>query len=163
MIKTFPSEFNYPENLRSNMVSTFHWVKIKAICHATENEDLIMETIKQLTGADGKRISVNIADGTFNAPLSVIDVELTHVKECETLFRNLGKEILESIIPEIEERTDDDDMFFLRLNKQKAVQGKYEIAHGSDVISITAKIAAHPAKKEVAVKIMNEFLQSLIE
>ena len=145
------------------MVSVFHWIRVKAICHATEDGELIKETVRLLTGIDGGMIDVEVSDGPFRTPLSVIDAELTHSKECETLFRNLGNEIIESLIPETERRIDDEDMFFLRLDKQEAVQGRYAVAHGSDVISITAKIAAHPAKKEVAVKIMTDFLRSLAE
>ena len=52
-------------------------------------------------------------------------------------------------------------MFYIRLDKQKAVQGIYEIAHHGDVISIFGKVQAHPAKKEVAVKVMTEFIEGI--
>ena len=59
-------------------------------------------------------------------------------------------------------RIDDDCVFYTRLDKQKAVQGIYAVAHHGDVISITGKVASNPAKKEVAIRNMTEFLQKII-
>ena len=57
---------------------------------------------------------------------------------------------------------DDDCVFYVRLDKQKAVCGEYAITHGGDVISITAKIMAHPAKKEVALKVITDYINQML-
>ena len=56
---------------------------------------------------------------------------------------------------------DDDCMFYIRLDKQKAVLGTYEVAHHGDVIAVTGKIQSHPARKEVAARTLSEFLAGL--
>ena len=38
------------------------------------------------------------------------------------------------------------------------MQGIYEPAHHGDVIAITGKVQAHPARKEVAARVLSEFL-----
>ena len=145
------------------MASTFHWVKVKAVCYATEDEDLIHDVMMTLTGAeDDESFDVDISEGLHGNPITVIDANLTHNKEYERLFRNIGEGSLRTVLEEIEQRVDDDCILYMRLDKQKAVQGVYEISHSGDVISITAKIVAHPAKKEIAVKNAKEYLTRML-
>ncbi len=145
------------------MASVFHWVKVKIVCYATEDEDRLHDVMVGLTGLeDDEAFDIDISEGLHGNPITVIDANLTHNRDCDRIFRNLGKEIIESLIPELNDRIDDDDIFYMRLDKQKAVQGQYEISHSGDVISITAKIEAHPAKKDVAVKVMTGYLQDLL-
>ena len=143
------------------MASTFHWVSVKAICYATEDEDLICDTVSELTGSE--ELDIDISEGLHNNPLTVVDVNLSKNKEYATLFTNLGEGIVKRILDDLEQRIDDDCVFYVRLDKQKAVCGEYEISHGGDVISITAKVMAHPAKKEVAVQVMREYLDRVLQ
>ena len=93
--------------------------------------------------------------------MMILETRITKQREFKELFSKLGDDILNFIIEDIENRVDDDDIFYLRLDKQKAVQGIYEVAHHGDVISLFGKVQAHPAKKEVAVKVLKEFIQDL--
>ena len=145
------------------MASVFHWVKVKAVCYATEDEDLIHDVMEELTGIeDDDCFDIDISEGLHGNPITVIDANLSHNKEYERLFRNIGEGPLRSVLDEIEDRVDDDCILYMRLDKQKAVQGIYEISHTGDVISITAKIVAHPAKKEIAVKNAKEYLTRML-
>ena len=142
------------------MASTFHWVRVKAICYATEDEDLICDTVSELTGSE--ELDIDISEGLHNNPLTVVDVSLTKNKEYATLFANLGEDIIRQILEDLEQRIDDDCVFYMRLDKQKAVGGVYEISHSGDVISITAKIVAHPAKREIAVENAKAYLTRMV-
>ena len=145
------------------MASVFHWIKVKAVCYATEDEDLIHDVMEQLTGIEDEDcFDVDISEGLHGNPITVIDANLSHNKEYERLFRNIGKGPLEAVLEQIEDRVDDDCILYMRLDKQKAVQGIYEISHSGDVISITAKVVAHPAKKEIAVKNAKEYLTRML-
>ena len=145
------------------MASVFHWVKVKAVCYATEDEDLIHDVMLELIGTDDDEcFDVDISEGLHGNPITVIDANLSHNKEYERLFRNIGEEPLRTVLEEIEQRVDDDCVMYMRLDKQKAVGGVYELSHSGDVISITAKIVSHPAKKDVAVKNVKEFLTRML-
>ena len=143
------------------MASTFHWIRVKAICYATEDEDIICDTVSELAGTE--ELDIDISEGLHNNPLTVVDANLSKNKEYSTLFTNLGEDIVRQILDDLEQRVDDDCVFYMRLDKQKAVCGEYEISHGGDVISITAKIMAHPAKKEVALGIIRDYLNQLLQ
>ncbi len=145
------------------MASAFHWVKVKAVCYATEDEDLIHDVMVDLIGSDDEELfDVDISEGLHGNPITVIDANLSHNKEYERLFRNIGESPLKTVLDEIEQRVDDDCVLYLRLDKQKAVQGIYEISHSGDVISVTAKVVAHPAKKEIAVENAKAFITRML-
>ena len=140
---------------------TFHWLRVQTFCYATERQDLIEDTLKELLG--DIEFAEEICDSEHGNSMMILETRMTKQREFRDLFCNLGNEILDFIIEDIENRVDDDDIFYLRLDKQKAVQGIYEVAHHGDVISIFGKIQAHPARKEVAVKVLKTFIENEVK
>jgi len=141
------------------MQGTFHWLRIKIFCYATENEELIHDTMTELVGSE--EIDCDIADSEHGNKILILSIELTKQKEIVPIFQKLGKALCEQIAGRLEERIDEDCTLYLRLDKQELVQEKYVLAHHGDVLSVTGKIVSHPAKKEIAVIKMREFLDSL--
>ena len=86
------------------MASAFHWIKVKAVCYATEDEDLIHDVMMQLIGTeDDECFDVDISEGLHGNPITVIDANLAHNKEYERLFRNIGQGPLEDVLAHIDE------------------------------------------------------------
>ena len=140
---------------------TFHWLRVQTFCYATERQDLIEDTLKELLS--DIEFEEEICDSEHGNSMMILETRMTKQREFRDLFCNLGNDILDFIIEDIENRVDDDDIFYLRLDKQKAVQGIYEVAHHGDVISIFGKIQAHPARKEVAVKVLKTFIENEVK
>ncbi len=136
---------------------TFHWMRVQTFCYATEKKDLLEETMEILLG-DADEFSEDESEGEHGNTLTILEAKLSHQRQYRVLFTNLGQSIREWIVEDIENRVDDDCVFYIRLDKQKAVQGEYVPAHHGDVIAITGKVQSHPARKEVAVRNMKEFL-----
>lgn len=141
------------------MQVVFHWVRVQTFCYATEKRELLEETMTELLGTD--EFEEEISEGEHGNVMTILEARLTKQREFNALFRKLGPEICGWIVDDIENRIDDDCVFYIRLDKQKAVQGQYEVAHHGDVIAITGKVQAHPAKKDVAVRTLKEFLTGL--
>jgi RNA binding exosome subunit len=141
------------------MQGTFHWLRVTVFCYATENEELIRETLSELVGED--RIECDTAESEHGNRILIFRCEVLKQKEAVQLFRGFGKDLRDELIECLEERVDDDCVLYLRLDKQEFVQGRYEIAHHGDVVSVTGKLVSHPARKEIAVAKMEEFLNSL--
>lgn len=137
----------------------FHWVRVQTFCYATERQDLIEDTLKELLG--DIEFEEEITESEHGNTMMILETRITKQREFADLFSKLGNDILDYILDDIENRIDEDDMFYLRLDKQKAVQGVYEVAHHGDVISIFGKVQAHPARKDVAVQVLSEFLQGI--
>lgn len=141
------------------MQLAFHWVRVQVFCYATERQELLEETLAELLGTD--EFTEDVSEGEHGDTMLILEARLTKQREYNALFRKLGSDIREWIKEDVENRVDEDCVFYMRLDKQKAVRGEYEVAHHGDVISITGKIQSHPARKDVAEANVVAFLDSL--
>lgn len=138
--------------------AVFHWIRVQTFCYATERKELLEETMETLLG-DADEFSEDESVGEHGNVMTILEARLTHQRQYRTLFANLGPELREEILEDLDNRIDEDCVFYVRLDKQKAVQGMYEIAHHGDVIAVTGKVQAHPARKDVAVRTVRSFLE----
>jgi len=141
------------------MQGTFHWLRVNVFCYATENEEVIHDAMTELLGTE--EFECDVADSEHGNRILIFSGELSKQKEITPVFQRLGKELIDELKGSLEERIDEDCVFYLRLDKQELVQGRYRTAHHGDVLSITGKVASHPARKEIAAGNMREFLNSL--
>ncbi len=142
------------------MQATFHWIRIETFCYATEKEDLVTSTFSELIGTD--EFQKDIVESEHGNTMIVLQYMMTKQKEMDALFSKLGPALLQQYLSDLDDRVDDDCVFYTRLDKQKAVCGEYAVAHHGDVISITGKIASNPARKEIAENNMTQFLRKLL-
>lgn len=142
------------------MAGTFHWVKIRLFCYSTEDETRLEELMTSING--GNDFQKELTEGHHGNTLVIMESEMTKDRETRPLFAGLGMELVSEIIDDLDNKIDEDCVFHLRLDKQKALGGEYRIAHHGDVISVTAKIVSHPARKENAVANMRSFLERLL-
>lgn len=150
----------YPPRVRQMPNAVFHWIRVQTFCYATERKELLEEVMEDLLG-EADEYSEDESVGEHGNTMTILEARLTHQRQYRTLFENLGPSVREWILDDIEDRIDEDCVFYMRLDKQKAVQGVYEPAHHGDVIAITGKVQSHPARKEVAVRNLKEFLTGL--
>ena len=143
------------------MQATFHWLRIETFCYATEKEDLVSQTFRDLVGTD--EFQTDVSESEHGNQMLIMQHMVTKQKEMDEIFARLGKELLHDLMDDLENRIDEDCVFYTRLDKQKAVCGEYRVAHHGDVISITGKVASNPARKEVAMENMSQFLKKLID
>ena len=140
------------------MKPAFRWIKSRVMIYSTENEDRVTEMFENLIGTD--EYEVDVAEGEMGNRTLILEAELTKRKDMDGLFDRLGKDVIEWILDEIEERIDEDCSFFFRLDKQKAMSGEYVIGSGGDVVSFICKVASYPAKRELAIDVLKEYLKS---
>ena len=139
--------------------TTFHWIRVQTFCYATERKELLEEVMEDILGeADYSEEPTESEHGNV---MTILEARLTKQRQYRELFERLGPGIRGWIVSDIDNRVDEDCVFYIRLDKQKAVGGVYEIAHHGDVIAVTGKVQAHPARKEVAERVLTEFLSSL--
>ena len=79
------------------------------------------------------------------------------------LFEELGTDEIIKLYDDIDKKMDDQCNLFLRFSKDAAVDEKWQIVDRGDSIHLKIKIAAYPAKKDIALKNFSEYLISEIE
>ncbi len=139
--------------------TTFHWIRVQTFCYATERKELLEEVMESLLGE--AEYSEEITEGEHGNTMTILEARLTKQRQFVDLFTSLGEDICDWIAEDVDNRVDEDCVFYMRLDKQKAVQGICEVAHHGDVVAITGKVQAHPARKEVAARILKEFLAGI--
>ncbi len=139
--------------------TTFHWIRVQTFCYATEMKELLEEVMEELLG--DAEYSEELTESEHGNTMTILEARLTKQRQYRELFERLGPDIRSWILEDMDNRVDDDCMFYIRLDKQKAVLGTYEVAHHGDVIAVTGKIQSHPARKEVAARTLSEFLAGL--
>ena len=142
------------------MAAVFHWVRVRLFCYATEDEEKLHAVMRNISGTDD--FHAEMSDGHHGNTMTILAADIKGNSECTKLFRRLGKDVIESVLNGLDDRMGEDCTFYLRLDKQAAVSERYEIAHHGDVVSITCKIASHPARKEIAVNNMRTFLDGVL-
>ena len=143
------------------MQATFHWLRIETFCYATEKEERVSQTFRDLVGTD--EFQTDVSESEHGNQMLILQHMATKQREMDEIFSRLGKELLQELSDDLENRIDEDCVFYTRLDKQRAVCGEYRVAHHGDVISITGKVASNPARKEVAMDNMTQFLKKLID
>lgn len=141
--------------------TTFHWIRVQTFCYATERKELLEEVMEELLG--DAEYSEELTESEHGNTMIILEARLTKQKQFRQLFEKLGADIRGWIIADMENRIDEDCVFYMRLDKQKAVQGEYAVAHHGDVISITGKVQSHPARKEIAARTLEEFLAGIAD
>ena len=71
----------------------------------------------------------------------------------------LGEENKKYLLEHLDEKIDEEGVFYVRFNKQKAYLGEAHVDEGEDVIQIRIKVKAFPMKKESVVKAVEEWLK----
>lgn len=138
------------------MGAPFHYLVLTTFCYATEIKERVACALRfAATGTDSAMapIAEETVEGQFGDPLTVLVLTLETAPAirtfCQRLFPLLDPE-------EVDQRIDEDCYFYLRLSKEEAFAGRLDVVSRGDVITVKGKIQVYPARREKAVRIMQE-------
>jgi RNA binding exosome subunit len=136
----------------------FHYLDLRAFCYATEDEKRVERALRtflpeefpidrtESEGHHGDRIVV------LSARVENAD-DVRHVLDRVTDLPEFGR-----LLDELDQRINDNNAFFVRLDKQAAFDGRVELGEG---LTLRGKVEAYPAKREQAVENASEALSEL--
>jgi len=138
---------------RNAVVSTF--------VHATEDEQRVLSALRTLL-PEKVEVRRSKLKGHHGNPIVNLEAKVGQRKLLrETWQRVLAKlhagelEKLGKIVPE---RIDGNCFFYLRFDKQLAHAGELALTDSGDAVRLRLKVAAYPAKREVAIKLLEKFM-----
>lgn len=144
------------------MKGKIEWIKVSAVVHSTESREKVSQAIANIFPFEFE-IQVSSAKGHFGNPLEFLEVELKKSSEIKLFWENLLKLLekeVETLLKTIEERIDAQNVLHIRIDKQKAFLGVFELSN-IDPIAIKVKLVVYPAKKEKAVEFAKELCSTL--
>jgi RNA binding exosome subunit len=135
----------------------FLHIRLRAMAQATEIEERVLGAVVTASGAES--VSVSKAEGHFGTPITVFGAELTKSAEMRRFIDIMTQAgIFSSLRGSADARTDEACTFHFRLDKQKASLGELALAEGKDVIDVAVKVGVYPARRDAAVRQLEEWL-----
>ncbi|MCK5024700.1 MAG: hypothetical protein KAR56_03695 [Thermoplasmata archaeon] len=124
-------------------------IRLRAIAQATEMEERVEAAMLYVSGME--EVPATRIEGHFSNPLTIFEVELTKtrdVKKFLQILKDAGMLII--LMKKIEMRLDENCVFHFRLDKQKAYAEELALADSKDIIDVSMKVAAYPARRDIA-------------
>lgn len=134
-----------------------HNISYRVFVHGTEKEIKVLEALKNIF--PNPKPERELSQGHHKNEIIILHQKLVKKDEIKPFLRKLlESESREHILNNLDKKMDDKGNLFIRLSKQDAFLGKWKVVEHGDSIHIRLKFAAYPAKKKVALKLAQEWL-----
>lgn len=136
-----------------------HNIKFRAFVYENESIDEITQSILNiLPEAD---IEAEEAEGLLEDKIIILSGVVSKKRYTKTFFKTLMDSVdLEKLNDDLELKIDEKGNWFLRFDKADALDEKWTILDKGDAIHLKVKIAAFPAKKQIAVDKVREAIEN---
>jgi hypothetical protein len=139
----------------------FKSARINTLAYATEDEKKVITALQVLLSNDVE-IKGTKLKGHYGNPIISFDVSIEQKKTLHELWHRIVEKLrageLEKIGEIADDRMDESCHLYLRFDKQQAYAGDLAMTDSGDAIHLTLKVAAYPARKEIAAKLVKEFV-----
>lgn len=136
-----------------------HNISYRVFVYGTENEEKVREAIKTLF--PNSLPEKDITQGYYGNNVLILHEKIDkkiYIKDFIKKFQTLDVDVKNQIIKDLNKKIDNKGNLFLRFGKQEAYLGNLVVVEHGDSIHLKIKIAAYPAKKDKAIKIVKEML-----
>ncbi len=132
-----------------------HNIKFRAFVYEDESVDEISQAILNLLPE--AEIESEEAEGLLEDKIIILSGMVSKKRYTKTFFNKLLESVdLEKLNNDLEQKIDEKGNWFLRFDKTDALDEKLTILDKGDSIHLRVKIAAFPAKKQIAVDKVRE-------
>lgn len=147
------------------MIYMIHNIKYRMFIYENEDEqelrtalnNIFPDVIPEVEEAEG------LLEDEIIILSGVIDKKRYLKDFLNNLFEELGTDEIIKLYDDIERKMDDQCNLFLRLSKEDAIDEDWHIIDNGDSIHLKIKVEAYPAKKDIAVKNMREFIKEKLQ
>ncbi len=135
-----------------------HNIRYRVFIYDNEDKDEVLQALLNILPT--AEPEVEEAEGLLEEKMLILTGTISKKRETKeflkTLLEEIGQDQLKKLYNDLDRKMDEKGNLFLRLSKEKALDEEWEILDGGDSIHLKVKIAAYPAKKEVALKKISE-------
>lgn len=99
-------------------------------------------------------------DGHHGADVTLLEATVTRSQDVRSWARRIAADHAEAILADLDARTDDDGVLYLRFEKQDAFAGRLVLTRGDDCVQVRLRPEVHPASREAALDALGHWLRS---
>jgi RNA binding exosome subunit len=140
----------------------YHWLRLRATCHPTEDLAKIESAVRFVAGVPDLPVGAEVMEshhgGEVRIVAGVVDKSRGVREALARVFALPGAR--DDLAATVEARTDDDGVFYVRLDKQEAAQGRLVLTRGEDAVQARLKMEHYPATREAALESLRALLAS---
>ena len=141
-----------------------HNIRFRLFIYNNENPEELLTGLNNIL--PDAQYEVEIAEGIDEKPIQILTGKVSKKRQTKEFLKNLTenvkKEELVKLKQDLERKTDERGNLFLRINKYDAIDEKWTIIDKGDSLHLKIKIAAYPAKKEIAIDKINSHLEEIL-
>jgi RNA-binding protein len=142
----------------------FHSIKLTVFSKPEDDEEKIRKALLNIIPFDLEKEKVDckaqIASGFTERKIKIFEIRLSKQRHTDAFFESLMSKLNDEqkklLLRQKDTRLDDNLNFFIRLDKEKLMGNEYFITDFGNCFHIMISIAAFPAKKEAALKIIDD-------
>jgi len=143
----------------------FRAANLSTLAHATEDQQKVLKALRVLLPEEVE-VRTGKLKGHYGNPIFTFTASIKQRKLVRELWVRMTTKLsngelnmLSRVVPE---RVDEKCHLHLRFDKQLAYEGELAFTDGGDAIHVQLKVAAYPAKHEVATKLVQELIASIV-
>ena len=143
----------------------FRAANLSTLAHATEDEQKVLKALRVLLPEEVE-VRTGKLKGHYGNPIFIFTSSIKQRRLVRELWVHMTTKLsngelnmLSRVVPE---RVDEKCHLHLRFDKQLAYEGELAFTDGGDAIHVQLKVAAYPAKREVATKLVQELIASMV-
>lgn len=145
----------------------FKSVGISTFVHATESEKKLKEALRTLIPEEVE-IEREEVEGHYGDPIIILSVDFQRRPFLREFWKDVWEKLSEKdrrwLVVNAVERIGEDCRLYLRSDKQALItENVLKFSDAGNVVHIRINISAYPAKKEIAVKKIQEFIEQRLK
>ncbi|SDA47904.1 RNA-binding protein [Methanobrevibacter millerae] len=132
-----------------------HNIKFRVFVYENEDIDELSQAILNILPE--AEIDAEEAEGLMEDRIIILSGVVSKKRYTKTFFNLLLDSVdLDKLNDDLERKIDEKGNWFLRFDKSDAIDEKLTVKDSGDSIHLKIKIAAYPAKKEIAIEKVRE-------
>lgn len=147
---------------KSTTIKT-HYISFSCSSHATEDIGKVVDAVLNLLPEkmrEEKEVVVTKLEGHAGNPIHLLELEITKQQEIRKVLDFLSSKLDEIdkifLYEELDERLDEENSFYFRLNKQDAYKGDISLAQDDNTIRIVVKFIIYKNSREALIERIEE-------
>jgi RNA-binding protein len=140
----------------------YHWIRLRATAHPTEDLGKVEMAVRNAAGVPDLSVKAEPMETHHGGTVHVVEGVLDKSRAVrDALGRVLALPgVRDDLLATLEARTDDDGVFYLRVDKQEAFAGRLQLTRGEDAVQLRLKMEHYPATREAALASLQATLES---
>ena len=138
----------------------FHYLDLRAFCYATEDQKRVETALRTFLPEDHP-IDRTESEGHHGDRIVVLSARVENADGIRHVLDRLTELAdIDRIVAELDERINENNALFVRLDKQAAFGGRVELGEG---LTLRGKVEAYPARREAAIENAREAFEELLD